>query len=317
MNGAMYPGIQPDSLQYLTTEAECPASREIDTMSPLQIVQLMNAEDAATAVAVSKTAESVAAAIAVISDRIQRGGRLIYLGAGTSGRLGVLDASECPPTFNTRPEMVLGLIAGGDTALRTAVEGAEDDPERAVEDLKRIQIGPKDVLVGIASSGRTPYVTGGLRYAQSVGTFTVGLTCNVGSPMTEYANLMIEPVVGPEIISGSTRLKAGTATKMILNMLSTGTMVLLGKTCGNLMVDLRASNTKLMIRSRRIVASLTDLSEEQAEQELNACQGELKTAVVKIRRGVDQETARRILARCQGRLREALKNSPDAEGGQP
>src|SRR5687768_11135511 len=201
----------------IPTEARNPASEQIDSLSPLEIVRLMNAEDAGVAAAVGREAEAIARAIEVIAERLRAGGRLIYIGAGTSGRLGVLDAAECPPTFSTPPELVVGLIAGGDGALRRAVEGAEDRPESAVEDLRRIGLQAKDVLVGIASSGRTPYVIGGLNYARQVGAFAIGFTCNDGSALAGASDLMITPVVGPEVISGSTRLKAGTATKMVLN----------------------------------------------------------------------------------------------------
>src|SRR5439155_13452920 len=217
----------------MTTEARNPASEKIDTLSPLQIVRLMNAEDARVAEAVGREAESIARAVEVIANRLRADGRLVYIGAGTSGRLGVLDASECPPTFSTPPEMVVGLIAGGYGALTRAVEGAEDHPERAVEDLKKINFAAGDVLVGIATSGRTPYVIGGLKYARQVGAFAIGLACNDGSALADVCDLMITPVVGPEVISGSTRLKAGTATTLVLNMLTTGAMVLLGKTYGN------------------------------------------------------------------------------------
>jgi N-acetylmuramic acid 6-phosphate etherase len=249
----------------------------------------------------------MARAVEVIADRLRAGGRLIYMGAGTSGRLGVLDASECPPTFSTPPEMVVGLIAGGYGALTRAVEGAEDHPESAVADLKNINLGAGDVLVGIATSGRTPYVIGGLKYAREIGAYAIGLACNDGSALAEAADLMITPVVGPEIISGSTRLKAGTATKLVLNMLTTGAMVLLGKTYGNLMVDLKATNTKLVIRTRRIVAGLTGLSETEAEQQLARCGGELKTAVVAYRRSVSPDEARQMLAAAGGQLRTALE----------
>src|SRR5262245_12476373 len=227
-------------MSHMTTEARNPASDKIDTLSPLEIVRLMNAEDARVAEAVGREAESIARAVEVIADRLRGGGRLVYIGAGTSGRLGVLDASECPPTFSTPPEMVIGLIAGGYGALTRAVEGAEDHRESAVTDLNAIGFSPNDVLVGIATSGRTPYVIGGLEYAREIGACAIGLACNDGSAIADSADLMITPVVGPEVISGSTRLKAGTATKLVLNMLTTGTMVLLGKTYGNLMVDLKA-----------------------------------------------------------------------------
>jgi N-acetylmuramic acid 6-phosphate etherase len=290
-----------------TTEARNPASEEIDTLTPLAIVRLMNAEDARVPEAVGREAESIARAIEVISDRLRRGGRLVYLGAGTSGRLGVLDAAECPPTFSTPPELVVGLIAGGHAALTRAVEGAEDHPEFAVEDLQRIQLGAGDVVVGIATSGRTPYVIGGLTYARHVGAFTIGLACNDRSTLAEVADLMITPVVGPEVISGSTRLKAGTATKLVLNMLTTGTMVQLGKTYGNLMVDLKATNSKLVARARRIVAMLTGLSEQEAEELLGRCGGELKTAVVAHRHGANADVARQLLDRAGGQLRGALE----------
>lgn len=295
----------------LTTESVHPASICIDTLSPLEIVRLINAEDATIAAAVARESEHIAQAIEVITERIRKGGRLVYVGAGTSGRLGVLDASECPPTFNTPPDMVVGLIAGGDSALRTPAEGIEDLPDAAVVDLRRINFDSDDVLVGIATSGRTPYVIGALQYARDRGAYAIGLACNDGSPLAQVADLMITPIVGPEIISGSTRMKAGTATKMILNMLSTATMVQLGKTYGNLMVDLRATNSKLLARSRRLVATLTDLSEREAEEVLGQCDGELKTAVVMVRRRVDARRARQLLQDCQQQLRSALQETGD------
>ena len=299
----------------MTTEARNPASEQIDTLSPLEIVRLMNAEDARVAEAVGREGEAIARAIEVISQRLKAGGRLVYLGAGTSGRLGVLDAAECPPTFSTPPELVVGLIAGGYTALTRAVEGAEDHPETGVEDLQRISFGAGDVLVGIATSGRTPYVIGGLRYAREIGAFAIGLACNDRSQLADFSDLMITPIVGPEVISGSTRLKAGTATKLVLNMLTTGTMVQLGKTYGNLMVDLKATNSKLVARTRRIVAMLTSLSEEEAEQQLAQCDGELKTAVVAQRHGVTATVARELLERAGGQLRSALEQ-PDFSDGE-
>ena len=298
--------LTPRRMSRLTTEARNPASERIDTLSPLEIVRLMNAEDARVSEAVGRETERIAQAIEAIAQRLRAGGRLVYIGAGTSGRLGVLDASECPPTFSTPPEMVVGLIAGGHAALTRAIEGAEDHPERAVDDLKSIGLSQADMLVGIATSGRTPYVIGGLRYARQVGAFAIGLACNDGSALAGAADLMITPIVGPEVISGSTRLKAGTATKLVLNMLTTGAMVLLGKTYGNLMVDLKATNTKLVERTRRIVASLTGLSEEAAERKLAECDGELKTAVVAHGRGVSAAEARDLLRQAGGQLRGAL-----------
>lgn len=290
------------------TEARNPASEGIDALGALEIVRLMNAEDAKIAEAVERELEPIARGVEVIADRLRTGGRLVYLGAGTSGRLGVLDASECPPTFSTPPELVVGLIAGGYDALTRAVEGAEDHPELARTDLQRVGFSAADVLVGIASSGRTPYVIGGIEYARSLGAFTIGLACNANSELGTSADLMLAPVVGPEVISGSTRLKAGTATKMVLNMLTTGTMVLLGKTYGNLMVDLRATNSKLVVRSRRIMAELTGLTEAEAEIRLRESGGELKTAVVSVLRNLPPESARELLKACGGQLHGALES---------
>lgn len=289
-----------------TTEANNPASAAIDSLDPLGIVRVMLAEDALVPAAVASEAESIARSITVIADRLQAGGRLVYLGAGTSGRLGVLDASECPPTFSTPPELVVGLIAGGPAALTRAIEGAEDRPELAVADLERIGFSPADILVGIATSGRTPYVLGGLAHARRVGAFTIGLACATDSPIAAAVDLPIVPLVGPEVIAGSTRLKAGTATKLVLNMLSTGAMIRLGKTYGNLMVDLRATNAKLLDRSRRIAARLTGLDEQAAADLLARHDGELKTAIVASRRGVPTAEARRLLAAAAGQLRGAL-----------
>ena len=266
----------------------------------------MNAEDATVAQAVATQAPAIAEAINIITDRIRSGGRLVYIGAGTSGRLGVLDASECPPTFSTPPEMVVGLIAGGDTALRKAVEGAEDHPELAVSDLQRVEFCQRDVLVGIATSGRTPYVIGGLEYARRIGAIPIGLVCNRDSPIEALVSVLIAPIVGPELISGSTRMKAGTATKMILNMLTTGTMIRLGKTYGNLMVDLRATNSKLIARSKRLVAKLTELTEDQAAEALGRCDGELKTTVVSVICQVSAAEARERLSQGGGQLRKAI-----------
>lgn len=294
-------------LNNLTTESRNPASESIDTLSAVGIVDLMNGEDASVAAAVATQRDAIAQAIEVIADRLGGGGRLIYIGAGTSGRLGVLDASEIPPTFNADPSQVVGLIAGGQTAMFRAVEGAEDSPEMAVDDLKNIELSNKDVLVGIATSGRTPYVIGGLDYARSIGSYAIGFSCNQDAALAENSDLTIIPVVGPEVISGSTRLKAGTATKMVLNMLTTGAMVLLGKTYGNLMVDLRASNFKLTERTRRIVSMLTDLSEVDAQALLDRCDGELKTAVVAQLCGLSAEEARERLEEAGGHLRRALQ----------
>ena len=223
-------------MNHLQTEARNPASTNLDELSPLQLVRLINAEDAHVIPAVASQAEAIARAVEVIAERLRDGGRLVYAGAGTSGRLGVLDATECPPTFNAPPGQVVGVIAGGPPALTQAVEGAEDHPEFAERDLAALGLSQKDVLVGIATSGRTPYVLGAVAYARRQGAFTIGLSCNTDAELIPHVDLAITPVVGPEILSGSTRLKAGTATKLVLNMLSTGAMVRLGKTYGNLML---------------------------------------------------------------------------------
>jgi len=267
----------------------------------------MNTEDTRVAQAVREEAGSISQAIKVIANRLADGGRLVYLGAGTSGRVGVLDASECPPTFNTPPGMVIALIAGGPAALTSSVEGVEDHPETAVEDLKANNLSSRDVLVGIATSGRTPYVLGGLDFARQLGAFTIGLTCNEDSEISRRSDLTITPVVGPEVVSGSTRLKAGTATKMVLNMLTTGAMVLLGKTYGNLMMDLQAKNRRLTERSKRIVMMLTGLTEIESEVQLERCGGDVKTAIVSQQVSISPEEARELLEREQGHLRRALE----------
>jgi N-acetylmuramic acid 6-phosphate etherase len=295
------------TLSRLTTELPNPASEQIDSLSALEIVRLMNAEDATVPEAVGHEAAAIARAIEIVAARLAAGGRLIYLGAGTSGRLGVLDASECPPTFNSPPGQVLGIIAGGTAALQSSIEGAEDSPETAADDLRKVDLSARDAVFGIATSGRTPYVLGGLEYARQIGAATVAFSCNRAAALNGAAEVTITPVVGPEVITGSTRLKAGTATKMVLNMVSTGAMVLLGKTYGNLMVDLRASNSKLVDRSRRIVAALTGLSESDAEELLARCNGEVKTAVVAYRGGLDAEQARQRLQVAGGHLRRALE----------
>jgi N-acetylmuramic acid 6-phosphate etherase len=256
------------------TESRNAASMKIDGLTAQEIVELMNSEDAKVAAAVAREATQIAKAIDVISDRFGKGGRLIYMGAGTSGRLGVLDASECPPTFSVPPGMVIGLIAGGRTALTSAIEGAEDRDDQGVQDLQNVGLTAADVVMGIASSGRTPYVLGGLQFARSVGAVTLGLACNENSAMVPLSDIMIAPIVGPEVVTGSTRLKAGTATKMVLNMLTTGAMIRIGKTYGNLMVDLTATNEKLRDRSCRIVSELTGLTAVSGTAEVMRRAGE-------------------------------------------
>ena len=296
-------------LEHLTTEARNPASNKIDTLTAIEIVRLMNAEDATITDAVSKVASEIAQSIDLIVRQLQAGGRLIYMGAGTSGRLGVLDASECPPTFSTNPEMVVGLIAGGYDALTRAVEGAEDHPELGEKDLEGIGFSSRDILVGIATSGRTPYVIGGLRYAKQMGAPTIGFCCNPASQLQDYCRIMITPVVGAEVISGSTRMKAGTATKMVLNMLTTGAMVRLGKTFGNLMVDLKATNHKLMDRSARIVSEITGLKNSESRDLFGRCDNEVKTAIVANLLSIDAQAAREKLQRTDGHLRNALEST--------
>lgn len=298
-------------LENLTTEAFRPELAEIDRLSSLEIARIMNEEDSGVPGAVATQLPQIAAAIDATAERMARGGRLFYLGAGTAGRLGVLDASECPPTFNTDPSQVVGMIAGGDRALRTSTEGAEDSKELAAADLAAADLGPDDTVVGISASGRTPYAVGAVTFARGRGALTIGLSCNAGSPLGAAAQHTIEVVVGPELIAGSTRLKAGTAQKLVLNMLSTITMIRLGKTYGNLMVDVRASNEKLQARSRRIVALATGAGDEEVEAALAETHGEVKNAILTILGGVDGSTAERLLDASHGHLRVALKSATD------
>jgi N-acetylmuramic acid 6-phosphate etherase len=305
-------------MDHLQTEAQNPVSTKLDELTPLEIVRLMNAEDGRVIPVIATQAEAIARAIDIIAERLRAGGRLIYVGAGTSGRLGVLDASECPPTFNSPPEQVVGIIAGGHAALTRAIEGAEDHPEDGERDLAARNVSARDAVVGIATSGRTPYVLGAVAFARRQGAFTIGIACNQDAELNPVVDLPIVPVVGPEILSGSTRLKAGTATKLVLNMLSTGAMVRLGKTFGNLMVDLRATNSKLRARTNRIVRLLAGLSVEQAAELLERCGGELKIALVAQLRGVTPEEARVRIAETGGQVRQALlvngSQSPDQPG---
>ncbi|WP_369260315.1 N-acetylmuramic acid 6-phosphate etherase [Streptomyces sp. R35] len=293
-------------LEALTTEAFRPDLAEIDQLPTLEIASLMNGEDATVAAAVARRLPLIAAAIDDIAARMARGGRLIYAGAGTAGRLGVVDASECPPTFNTDPSQVVGLIAGGPTAIVTSIEGAEDSKELAAADLEKLALTAEDTVVGISASGRTPYAIGAVEHARARGSLTIGLSCNAHSALAAAAEHGIEVVVGPELLTGSTRLKAGTAQKLVLNMLSTITMIRLGKTYGNLMVDVRASNEKLRARSRRIVALATGASDEEIERALAATDGEVKNAILTILGGVDGPTAAHLLEESKGHLRAAL-----------
>ncbi len=302
-----------NSLAGLTTEGINPKSADLSRMGALEIVRTMNEEDAGVASAVRAEANQIAQAITEIAARLRRGGRLVYVGAGTSGRLGVLDAAECPPTFNTPPGLVVGVIAGGAPALTRSVEAVEDSPDAGRADLAELRIGEADCVFGIAASGRTPYVLGAVQYAAAQGALTVGLSCNRGTKLAGQVDIMIQPVVGPEVLAGSTRLKAGTAQKMVLNMLSTGTMVLLGKTFGNLMVDLRASNVKLRDRSIRILRTVTTMDEAAAHALLAACNGELKVAIVVALGGIDADAARSLLTRNEGNVR-AIVERMQSEG---
>ncbi|MEU0808237.1 N-acetylmuramic acid 6-phosphate etherase [Streptomyces sp. NPDC005970] len=294
-------------LDTLTTEAFRPELAEIDRLETIKIARIMNGEDAAVPAAVATELPRIAAAIDGIAERMARGGRLIYTGAGTAGRLGVLDASECPPTFNTGPGQVVGLIAGGPAAMVTSVEGAEDSKELAAADLDALSVGAQDSVVGISASGRTPYAVGAVEHARRLGALTVGLSCNAGSALAAAAEHGIEIVVGPELLTGSTRLKAGTAQKLVLNMISTITMIRLGKTYGNLMVDVRASNDKLRARSRRIVSLATGAPAPRIEAALAASEGETKHAILAILGEVDAPTATRLLTESDGHLRAALE----------
>ncbi|MEU5403859.1 N-acetylmuramic acid 6-phosphate etherase [Streptomyces sp. NPDC005963] len=293
-------------LDSLTTEAFRPELADIDRLPTLDIARIMNGEDQTVPAAVAAQLPRIAAAIDAIAERMAHGGRLVYAGAGTAGRMGVLDASECPPTFNTGPTQVVGLIAGGTVAIAEAVEGAEDDAQLAETDLDGLALTPDDTVVGVSASGRTPYAVGAVEYARSRGALTVGLSCNAGSALSAAADHGIEVVVGPELLTGSTRLKSGTAQKLVLNMISTITMIRLGKTYGNLMVDLRASNEKLHARSRRIVALATDASDEEVEAALLATDGEVKSAILTILAKVDASTAAQLLSQSDGHLRAAL-----------
>ncbi|MFZ0632775.1 MAG: N-acetylmuramic acid 6-phosphate etherase [Acidobacteriaceae bacterium] len=292
-------------LAHLPTEARNPASEHLDELPTLAMLEIIHQADRDAVDAVESELPRITAAVDAIAARVENGGRLFYLGAGTSGRLGVLDASECPPTYNTPPELVQGLIAGGDRALRDSVERAEDDPEQGALDLVDHGFNGKDVLVGIAASGRTPYVLGGLEHARALGALTIGLSCVPGSPIAQAAELAITPATGPEVVTGSTRMKAGTATKLVLNMLSTGVLVRLGYVYGNLMVNVQPTNVKLQDRAARIIAAITGL-DTTAAAELLAQAESVKTAVVMHQRGLSRAQAEARLAAVQGRLREAL-----------
>ena len=300
-----------DFLDARLTERRNPRSATIDTASSLEIVDLIGGEDAGVPAAVAQAREQIARAIDLIEAAFRAGGRLVYVGAGTSGRLGVLDAAECPPTFGTPPEMVVGVIAGGYPALVRSVEGAEDDVNAGLGEMDARKVGSNDVVVGIAASGTTPFVRAALSQAQTLGARTALVTCaDPPQLLQETCDVCIVVKVGPEVVTGSTRMKAGTATKLVLNTLTTGAMIRLGKTYGNLMVDLRAWNDKLIDRSHRIVMETTGLPREQAGAVLEAAGGRVKTAIVMARRGVGSEEADRLLVEHQGRLRGIVGDPP-------
>ena len=295
------------TLSTLITEQRNPNSMHVDSLSALEIVQLMNQEDKQVPLAIEKCLPQIAQAVECIVAAFQQGGRLVYIGAGTSGRLGVLDASECPPTFGVSPEMVKGIIAGGERALRHPIEGAEDSKEQAVIDLQTIQFSSKDVLVGIAASGRTPYVIGALEYAKSLGSVMVSIASNPNSAMANIVDIAIDTVVGSEVLTGSSRLKSGTAQKLVLNMLTTASMILMGKCYQNLMVDVQASNEKLKARAIRIVMQATDCDKALAEETLKQADQNAKLAIMMILSGLDRAQAETLLEKHQGKLQLALK----------
>ncbi len=294
-------------ISHLVTEMRNAASQEIDNLSTTEMLKVINNEDKTVAYAVEKTIDEISIVVDEIAKAFAQGGRLIYVGAGTSGRLGILDASECPPTYGTAPEQVVGLIAGGHTAIFKAVENAEDSPELAEQDLKQLNVTDKDVVVGIAASGRTPYVIGGMKFAKQQGAFVACIVCNPQSPMTHEADISIVPVVGPEIVTGSSRMKAGTAQKLVLNMLTTGAMIRSGKVFGNLMVDVEATNAKLIQRQTNIVVEATGCSDTEAEEALQACNRHCKTAILMLLAGLDAAQATELLNKKQGFLRAALE----------
>ena len=296
-------------LNSIKTEQRNSRTAQIDTMSTLSMVKLINEEDKKVAAAVGAEAEHIAQAVDVIAAQLKQGGRLVYSGCGTSGRLGVLDAVECPPTYSTDPGEVIGLIAGGNEAIFRAKEGAEDDEALGAEDLKKIDFGSKDVLVGIAASGRTPYVLGAMDYAHEVGAPVLALTCCHDSELSRHADVTMAPIPGPEVVTGSSRMKSGTAQKMVLNMLSTVTMIKLGKVYGNLMVDVKASNEKLYQRAVSIVCTATGAEEDEARAALEKCGYACKPAIVSILLGLTPEEAAAALERADGRIAQVLRHA--------
>ncbi|MBW7985999.1 N-acetylmuramic acid 6-phosphate etherase [Lactobacillus amylovorus] len=295
------------SLDKLTTEQRNANTTHIDTMSTLEMVKTINNEDEKIAPAVGTQDEKIAQAIDIGAKRYHDGGRLIYIGAGTSGRLGVLDAVELVPTYGIKPERAIGLIAGGKSAMYLAVEGAEDDPDLAEADLKKINLSEKDMVLGIAASGRTPYVIGGLDYAKKVGAATVAVACVKNSLIGQHAEIAIEAVTGPEVVTGSTRMKAGTAQKMILNMISTGIMIRQGKVYENVMIDVLPTNEKLVERAKRIISTVTGISKEQASHVLKEADKDVGLAIVMAKTKMNKEQAETLLAENHGNVSDVLK----------
>lgn len=299
-------------LSKMVTESRNAASTHIDQLPTLQMLQVINNEDKQVPLAVEKVLPEIAQLVDKVADALLNGGRLIYSGAGTSGRLGILDASECPPTYGTPHEQVVGLIAGGHQAIFRAVENAEDKPELGEQDLKNIQFNEKDILVGIAASGRTPYVLGALAYANKIGATTAAISCNPNSPIANAADIAITPVVGAEVVTGSSRMKAGTAQKLVLNMITTGAMIRIGKVFGNLMVDVEATNAKLIERQTKIVMEATDCDRATAETALQQCDRHCKTAILMVLTGLNADDARQLLSDNHGFIRTALNMAPSA-----
>ena len=295
------------NLKNMSTETRNQNTMNLDIMSPLEVVTVMNQEDAKVPAAITPALPNIAQCVTWAIESIEAGGRIIYMGAGTSGRLGVLDAVECPPTFGVAPEVVVGLIAGGEKAFVKAVEGAEDSRELGRQDLIDMNLQKRDIVIGIAASGRTPYVLGGLAYAQEMGCHTVGISCNPGSAVGAAAELAIEVVPGPECLTGSTRLKSGTCQKLILNMISTATMVGCGKAYQNLMVDVMQTNEKLVVRAQNIVMEATGCDRETAAEKIAIAGGNAKTAITMILADCGLEEAKERLARAKGHVREAIK----------
>ena len=296
------------NLQGLVTETRNPNTYDIDNVSTLEMVKIMNNEDAKVHEAINKELDNIALAIDSIHNALINGGRLIYIGAGTSGRLGVLDASECMPTYGVSEDLIQGVIAGGKDAMFKAKEGAEDSAELCVEDLRNISFSEKDILCGLAASGRTPYVIGGINYAKSLGAKTISVTCNPNSELSKVSDIAISPVVGPEVVTGSTRMKAGTAQKMVLNMLSTGAMIKFGKVYGNLMVDVQTTNKKLEERARKIVIDATECSRDRAIELLTETSNNVKLSIFMEMSGLPLNKARVILDGCNGHIRNALRD---------